>query len=140
MSVNLYPAILSTDHVTGAKSWENVVPMQGDSERLCAEAKKDPMFEGSAFEPNPEYFPFSDMGMSEGNLTAIIRHAGIEAEWDDSSGKAEIQNVFEMSHRFLNDNLRDYCDVEIYVIERVFALREMSRLGISRGATHIVWA
>lgn len=31
-------------------------------------------------------------------------------------------------------------DMEQYVAERVFSLREMARLGIARGATHIVWA
>lgn len=137
MSINFYPAKLM-EWPEGQKSWENVVPMEGNHERLRIEARNNEDFEGSAFEPNPEYFPFSTMNMSGGNAYTILRMIGINPG-EDWCGNAPIAEVFKKAHDFLFAFGRTR-DMEQYVAERVFALREMARLGIARGATHIVWA
>jgi hypothetical protein len=144
MSVDLYPAKLTVlspgdEHTAGSYEWTSVVPMRGDSERLRKEARYNEDFEGSAFEPDPEYFPFSSLNMTTGNLDGILRLIRVNADWTDSSGKMEINEAFKKAHDFLfsGDRTRD---MEQYVAERVFAIREMARLGITRGATHIVWA
>lgn len=137
MSLDFYPAYLKTnDDETGAKFWENAVPMEGDSERLCEAARTNPDFEGKVYEPNPNYIPFSSLNMANGNAYGILKMIGVDPG-DEGFGAAPIQEVFRKAHHYLSNNYRD---VEIYVVERVFALREMARLGISRGCTHIVWA
>lgn len=113
-------------------------PHAGRPERLKKEAN-DPDFDGDdAFEPNPEYIPFSSLNMSGGNAYAILRMIGINPG-EDWCGNAPIAEVFKKAHDFLFAFGRTR-DMEQYVAERVFALREMARLGIARGATHIVWA
>lgn len=133
MSIDFYPAVLKD------KTWENVVPMQGDDERLRPEARRNEDFEGSAFEPNPEYFPFSSLNMSYGNAMAILRLVGLSPDTSEECGNLPVQDVFKAAHGFLFRDMR-VRDMEQYTMERVFALREMARLGIARGATHIVWA
>jgi len=138
MTINFYPAItVCDDNETGAMRRENVVPMEGDSERLCKEALTNPAFEGEAFEPNPEYIPFSIINMSNGNAMYILKLIGFDTNSFDECGELPIKDVFKKAHNHLSHNYRD---TDLYVIERVFALREMARLGISRGATLIVWA
>lgn len=138
MSIDFYPSVLK-DREDGTKCWENVVPMQGDADRVKAEARMNPAFEGDAFEPNPEYFPFSTLNMTNGNGMAILRLIGLHPDTTEYSGNLPIREVFEAAHNFMFRNNR-VRDMEQYTLERVFALREMARLGITRGATHIVWA
>ena len=135
MSVDFYPATIQTDHVTGAKFVENILPMQGNCERL-----KDPTpgDQDDPFEPNPEYIPFSSMNMSSGNAYYILGMIGIDPG-EEACGHTPIEDVFKKAHDFLFRNGRTR-DMEAYVMERVFGLREMARLGIARGATHIAWA
>lgn len=133
MSIDFYPAKL-VEWPEGKKAWENVVPMEGDCERLRIEARNNEDFEGSAFEPNPEYFPFSTLNMANGNAYAILSLLGIDSE----RCAAPVEEVFKKAHNYLFAFSRTR-DMEQYVAERVFSLREMARLGIARGATHIVW-
>lgn len=137
MSLDFYPATL-VEMPDGTKHWQNVVPMQGDCERLRPEARRNENFEGSAFEPNPEFIPFSSMNMSGGNAYTILRMIGIKPG-DDWCGNAPIDEVFKKAHSFMFIGGR-VRDMEDYALERIFALREMARLGRARGATHIVWS
>lgn len=136
MSITVYPAILVIDEAAGTKTWENVVPMQGDFERVKPDYK-DEWKQEYPYEPNPEYFPHSSMDMSSGNFYHILRRIGVVVDSTESSGSAEIKEVFEKAHKTLYATVHV---ADIYMIERMFSLREMARLGIARGATHIVWA
>jgi hypothetical protein len=137
MSADIYPAILvdKGEH----KHWQNVVPLEGHDERLCEAARKDPMFEGEAFEPNPDYIPFSHLNMANGNWYAIRSLLGLMDD-QDGCGSLPIETVFKNAHEYLCHPSGRVRDMEHYVFERALALREMARLGKSRGATHIVWS
>lgn len=134
MSITLYPARLVM--VNAIKSWENVVPMEGDYERIKKDATGN---EDNPYEANPDYLPFSTIDMSSGNLIALLRMIRVNADWCDSSGHMPILEAFKAAHQYLF--VRGWTrEMEAYTAERVFAIREMARLGMSRGATHIVWA
>lgn len=133
MGVTVYPAVLDT--TDGKKEWNAVVPMEGKDERLRADA--DTMDHGNPFEANPDYMPFSSIDISQGNLIEILRQIGIKLS-PEAGNSIAIGLVFEGAHKALH--VGRVFHAEPYVWERVFALREMARLGITRGATHIVWA
>jgi hypothetical protein len=139
MTLTVYPAKLVIDG-EGRNCWESEVPMQGDSERLRKGTDEELRAMDNPFEPNPEYFPFSSMDISSGNLYAVMRNMRIK-DVDDcfDNGRADIKEVFRKAHAalYMGGRVRD---MEEYVSYRTFSLMEMARLGISRGATHIVWA
>lgn len=130
MSMDFYPAKLVE------KVWEPIFPWTcGEATKLHPDAD-DPAHEGPTFIPNPEYIPFSHLNMSNGNASVILNLLG----FDHSAGRVPCEYMVRKCHDFLFDSKSGRTrDVSEYVAEKTYWLRGMAQLGLSRGATHIVW-
>lgn len=139
MTVTVYPGKLVDEQ--GTKMWDSPFPLgAGETTKYYPDAEAR-MERGEDMEyPNPDYIPFADMDMTEGNLLSILWLLRVEhRRGEDWGGNADIHEVLKKSHDFLFVHGR-VRDMEQYVLERVIALRAMASLGITRGCTHIVWA
>lgn len=142
MTVTVYPGKLVDEQ--GTKMWDSPFPLgAGEKTKYYPDAEAR-MERGEDTEyPNPDFIPFADMTMAEGNLLLILQMMKVPFRRDDRDegwgGDADIHEVFQKAHDFLiiNGWVRN---MEQYVFERVLALRSMAELGITRGCTHIVWA